>query len=95
MQIASVRGLNGEVPYRIVIVQDTASRRQIEAEPDQSRRLHDTDAFPSSFEPTDRPDCRRDVTDRLWGELLRIPGNAFPPEKARWRDYATEWSRSG
>ena len=98
MQIASVRGLNGEVLYRIVTVQDTASRRQIEAERDQSWRLHDmTPAQTPSSPPIDwiaagmwRIACGESCPDS-WEGLS-------DQEKERWRDYATgvvqEWVTS-
>ena len=80
MQIASVRGLNGEVLYRIVTVQDTASRRQIEAERDQSWRLHDmTPAQTPSSPPIDW------IAAGMWriacGKLPGFLGRPFRPGK--------------
>ena len=98
MQIASVPGLNGEVLYRIVTMQDTASRRQIEAERDQSQRLHDmTPAQTPSSPPIDwiaagmwRIACGESCPDS-WEDLS-------DQEQERWRDYATgvvqEWVTS-
>ncbi len=98
VQIASVRGTNGEVPYRIVTVQDTTSRRQIEAERDQSRRLRDTTPGQTPSSPP---------IDWVAAGMWRIAcGESCPDawehlsdqEKDRWRDYATgvvqEWVTS-
>jgi PAS domain S-box-containing protein len=98
MQIASVRGMNGEVLYRIVTAQDTTSRRRIEAERDQSRRLHD--ATPSQT-PSSRPIDW--IAAGMWriacGESCRDSWEGLSDqEHERWRDYATgvvqEWVTS-